>query len=340
MNTFEKAVIIHHTDCDGLCGAKICEQGIKAINPTIKDVVFIPVAYYTKLYIKDEHKKKDTVFIIVDYSLKFDELDELLQGIDPSQIIWLDHHVSVIEEYSRHPMNNYLKGLRVPHGVCGAELAYTYFFLNGYQREYGIDEFYADDKKIETTDPKSLNLFFSMIPKGLKYVGDWDVWRWVEDPDEYGRKLNAGFYMLAPSLSDDSDFWKVFYDKTMDGSDALKAILLNGEIIVKYPDRQDKGLCRRFAFPAHLDGYGDFEIVALNSAVHNSHVFKSIEDLYEIGLIYHFTGQCFVFSIYRLAKNPEKEIDVSKIASVFGGGGHHDVAGFELKNTRSLLPRD
>ena len=331
MIKLNRALILHHNDADGVIGAKICEQGIKRKYPEIQNIEF-KEQYYGGSHLNSDDIDNQTLYVIVDFSYPVVEMDFLLSRINFSHVIWIDHHVTALSTYLYYEKNSFIQGLRVPHGLCAAELAYAYFFLNATQSRYNSNEFFISGHRFHTTDRMSMDIFFDKIPLGLKYIGDWDVWRWKEDEEYNGRKIHEAFQVNAPkSFNKNEQFWKIFYNQNMNESDELKQLLMEGEIAIKYENAKASRIRKYYAFPVKVTGQ-NIEAICLNTTIRNSLVFKDCEDEYEVGIVYSYNGKNYPFSIYRLNKNPQKDINVGEIAYSFGGGGHKKAAGFVLDN--------
>ena len=96
------------------------------------------------------------------------------------------------------------------------------------------------------------------------------------------------------------------------------------------------------AFPCRLRKFENIECIAINSCARSSTIFKSVHNDYEVGLVFNYIEipeRKMEFSIYRLGKNKDKDIDVSKIAQSFGGGGHHDASGFATNGTLPFVSK-
>jgi oligoribonuclease NrnB/cAMP/cGMP phosphodiesterase (DHH superfamily) len=147
-------ICIYHNDLDGKCAAAIVkkwneDRRLKAeLGATeggkpiafATEIVFIEMDYYRQL---DWEKvvKPDEPVIIVDFSLKPDEMNKLLATT--KNVIWIDHHATAREYPYQH-----LDGLRdfQDKHMAGCELAWHYFFP------------------------------FEAMPKTVQLIGDYDKW--------------------------------------------------------------------------------------------------------------------------------------------------------------------
>ncbi len=120
----------YHNDLDGYASGAV----VKKKYPECK----LYEIDYSVQFPFDEILKDETV-IIVDFSLKSNEFEELLKITD--NIIWCDHHQTAILELSKFTV----EGIRVDTFPSAAIITWKYFFPN---------------------EP---------IPKILKYVNDWDT---------------------------------------------------------------------------------------------------------------------------------------------------------------------
>ncbi len=114
-------------------------------------------------------KKDETVFIL-DYSIKPEVMEKLLDITDG--VIWIDHHQTSIDMYK--DFKRPIKGIREV-GTAGCLLTWKWF---------------NSDKR---------------PPKGILYIHDWDTWK-----KEYGAitdHFNAGLYLYDTSPTN-IEFWR------------------------------------------------------------------------------------------------------------------------------------
>lgn len=321
-----KAVVIHHDDQDGRMGGYIMmdyykKSGLEAIG--------YEADYNNPIDLNRLHLESDDRLCIVDYSLKDDVMKSILEILDQSNVVWIDHHKSAIETYTAQaPLN----GIRYI-GLAGCELAYI--FTQGYRIKH-------DDKCVNISgttggDAEFISIGDIEIPRSVKLIGDWDVWRKTPNSREFAFALRADWPKSVLETPEGYAYWEAIYNNT---DEIVDRLLISGVAILRYVLGKGASDCKEYAFPAKLRKFTEIECIAINSVDRSSLVFESVFDQYEVGIVFNYHEEDrlhkgMTCSIYRLGKNPDKKIDVSFIAKSFGGGGHADAAGF---NTSGALP--
>ncbi len=109
-------ICIYHNDLDGRCAAAIVERRMG------KEINFIEAGYDKVFDFKKSVCPGESV-IIVDFSLKPEVMDELLEVT--SDVTWIDHHVTA----KGYPYQ-YIRGLRDfdDKSMSGCELAWMYYY--------------------------------------------------------------------------------------------------------------------------------------------------------------------------------------------------------------------
>lgn len=311
-----KALVIHHDDQDGRMGGYIMKRYYEGLGYPVDTLE----ADYNSEFSFDNLASDDKV-CIVDYSLNNEVMSRLQAVVDRSNITWIDHHKTSIESYEKQ---NNLDGIRFL-GLSGCELAYIY--SQGYRIKH-------DDKCVNINmsngDMEFTTITDIEIPRGVKLIGDWDVWRGTPGSRELAFATRANWPSCPLTTDSGIKFWADIYD---DANGAIDKLIESGEHILKYVYGKGATDCAEYAFPVHIRKFEGIEAIAINSVDRSSLIFESIKDKYEVGIVFNYTVQdttkkIMTFSIYRLGKNPDKKIDVSVIAKSYGGGGHPDASGF------------
>ena len=319
-----KVLVIHHDDQDGRMGGYIM---VKHYKDQDYEVQSFEADYNTKFDFGSMVENGDKV-CIVDYSLNNEVMEDLQRIIDFSDIIWIDHHKSAIETYKQQKG---LDGIRFM-GLSGCELAYLY--TKGYRIKH-------DDKcvNVNTTggDIEFTTITDIEIPRPVKLIGDWDVWRGTPGSREFAFALRADWPISVLETPEGYTYWGNIYNDT---EGLIDGLITRGEAILKYVFGKGETDLKEYGFPVRIRKFESIEAIAINSADRSSLVFESVKDQYEVGLVFNYTVKnkttpIMTFSIYRLDKNKDKTIDVSFIAKAFGGGGHPDASGF---STSGSLP--
>jgi len=234
---------------------------------------------------------------MVDFSIgPFKEMVKLNMIVN--SFLWIDHHKTAINHAKKFKnvldcLNGFEKVVSINFAAC--ELAWKYFY------------------KI------SANIEFHDIPIGVKLLGRYDVWDLKADE----RILPFQMGMLSYDTSVDSSIWsKIFFphdDKFIDQTVKM------GERIRSYVSGKNKWNMK-FSFPFEFEGV---KFICINNVTTGSHQFDSVWDpeKYDAMMVfYREPNKKWAIHIY----TPKTEIDLSPIASKYGGGGHSNACGFKL----------
>jgi oligoribonuclease NrnB/cAMP/cGMP phosphodiesterase (DHH superfamily) len=332
-DTLRKAVILHHNDMDGVVAARIMYDYIRT-STNIEMVETVACSYNRtaeKKILDPDYDLSRSILIILDYSLEPEDLLDMVDLLTIRNIIWIDHHISAIQKMASIADNRIglIPGLRVSAGLCAAEL--TWLFVHGATQPFTFDnKIIYHGVTYDTSKQLALDALLEKIPIGTVDVGDWDVYRHKINDRPDGIYLEKYYRKELPSPKAFNP--KVFIPfLTDDPNDpALIAALAEGKLIYEYELSQYSSKVKHNGFPAIITGFKDIEAIAINMEAHTGKVFESVPeiyDTYEVGVVYNYNGKKWVYSFYRLGKNPEKIINCAAIAMTFGGGGHIGAAG-------------
>lgn len=229
-------------------------------------------------------------------------------GCSGKLCIWIDHHKSSIEFKNNHP--EYFEGIKGVQkiGVAACELAWEYFFPD------------------------------SRTPKLVEYLSAYDVfdkdrfqgeWTKVEQI-QYGTRLEYGI-----SPSDMCNYLRLL---ELGLTDYLEDFRKNGEIVLKYTEKNLAGKLKNYGsyIPEFtVEGLGTYRVIALNTNEFTSKAFESLYDtrFYDIMMPYCICpkeGNPGKFNVRFSMYTERDDIDVSKIAEIFSGGGHAKAAGGQM----------
>jgi oligoribonuclease NrnB/cAMP/cGMP phosphodiesterase (DHH superfamily) len=151
------------------------------------------------------------------------------------------------------------------------------------------------------------------IPYAIELVSDYDCWLYKLEP-------HTTFFKIGIETKDFDaldDIWKDLYDvlhpKTFD-------IIDIGMIIKRFIDKDNDYYRNHFAYETEIEG---LKCLVVNKKT-NSWVFGNKYNNYPIVMVWVFNGEKYTYSIF--SSNPD--VDCSKIAEKYGGGGHKGAAGF------------
>jgi oligoribonuclease NrnB/cAMP/cGMP phosphodiesterase (DHH superfamily) len=280
----------------------------------------ITVIYHSKdfdgIFCREIAKKflpKDTKFIGWDYGNKVPEIDtEELYMMDISvselmdfpNLTWIDHHISAIEKYSKD-----IKGIRMD-GVAACRLAYAYF----------ANIIVPPKERFLNREVKE--------PLAVRLAGEFDCWMHKGDGDlELQFGLNSQTRLDWGLLLDDNQY--SMDDPYSESAEYVNLLIKVGKSIMFYVDKQQANYANNAAF---LIEWEELKFLALNTSASNSRAFDA-KDVKETGhdalMKFSFDGEKWCFSLYH-AKH-KTDIDLSKIAVRYGGGGHAGACGFICK---------
>lgn len=155
------------------------------------------------------------------------------------------------------------------------------------------------------------------IPIAVQFIGDYDSWRLEKTPETF--EFFEGLKSLDHSPG--NPIWdKLLDDKNFDT--AGKKILDTGKDVIKYRDEYCSQMLKAYGYETEIDG---FKALALNVYRFGMQTFGKRMDDYDVLICYIHDGDNFTVSIY------STKVDVSKIATNHGGGGHKGAAGFVCK---------
>lgn len=157
------------------------------------------------------------------------------------------------------------------------------------------------------------------IPLIVKYCDDYDMWRF----DLKGTKnFHMGFSIV--SHEPENSIWDKLLSTDFEGTkDLISDIILQGEAITRYRSQMMESLVKSYGYSSTINGYTCF---VLNQGLISSNDFESIEDQnYPILVGYIYDGSKYSYSLR------STDVNVAKIAEMYGGGGHEHAAGFSSK---------
>lgn len=302
-------IIYHSKDLDGFTSAAIC-------NRKYPDAKLIGFDYGQKLPM-DEIPMGEPV-IMVDVSLPMQDMAHLSIH-SGHQMTWIDHHISVINEFKNYQDPD-LQAITavLENGIAACEGAWKYLFPD------------------------------ESMPTAVKLLGEYDTWRnqdrekWDNEilPFQFGMRAicNSAESFPAELLMPDTnntDMEHVSVFEThwyVHRTEVINEIIRNGKSILKYQAQTNEFICKRAAFEHTFKG---LRAICLNGGGFNSDVFKSVYDPFkhDIMMPFQFNGKFWTISLY----STKPEINCSEIAKSMGGGGHKAAAGFQVNNIREIF---
>ncbi len=155
------------------------------------------------------------------------------------------------------------------------------------------------------------------VPKAVEMVGHYDVW----DFGKYGKQLDvlqAGLVLFDTSPNSNNWLSWVF-------GNGLKEVLGKGRNALQYRTELYKEVIEAVGFFAEFEGH---KAVCCNVAKTSSKLFDSVKEDFDLMMPFFYDGQQYTISIYTKKDN----INCSKLAEKYGGGGHVKASGFQTKS--------
>lgn len=225
----------------------------------------------------------------IDYSFKENTLYVFDNLINRNcDIIWIDHHTSSINLQEQHKELKLIKGIR-QDGISGAGLTYMYLH----------------------------ECSFDNIPYYVKLVSDYDCWLYKFEPDTTHFKLGIE---TVPYDALDCIWTNLESDDKTISNHTLHNAINKGKLIKQYIDQDNTYYRDHFAYESEIEGH---KCLVVNRKS-NSWIFGEKYKEYPIVMVWVFNGSKYTYSIF----SSSKDIDCSKIAEKYGGGGHKGAAGF------------
>lgn len=284
--------VFYHNDMDGRASAAIVFMSefvnqFKTLTEFYKGEDIPKCPQFYEMDYNKEFPSSNIVFnenvIIVDYTPNKEE--QKLLCSKTSNIIWIDHHKSTIDD-EENILKQYQGKRKTDKAAC--KLTWEFYFPN---------------------EP---------VPHSIELIEDYDIWKFeFEETNKF--QSGISLYDTHPT----SKIWRKLLYPICEGHEIIE----QGETILQYREQTNEKIIDRYAFYTNLDGY---KVVACNSPLSNSQLFDSLFGSnfdFDIMSVFVFDGEKYSVSLYTSKKN----IDVSKIAKMYGGGGHKGAAGFVCK---------
>lgn len=157
------------------------------------------------------------------------------------------------------------------------------------------------------------NKEFDDIPYYVKLVSDYDCWQYKYEPD-------TTYFKLGMESNDFDALDGIWEDLFNFDKHIINETLEIGKVIKTFIDQDNTYYREHFAYETEIAGH---KCLVVNKKT-NSWVFGEKYSEYPLVMVWVFDGSKFTYSIF----SSNKEIDCSKIAESYGGGGHKGAAGF------------
>lgn len=250
-----------------------------------------PYNYDMRFPIEEINKEVDKIYFLDVSTNPYSIVDDLIN--EGYDVTICDHHKSFIESGipAKCSGNSYIE-------KAGCELTWHYFFPNDPCPEFVrlLGRYDMWDKYNEDWETKILPFQYSMKNRDSDLIHNFEIWR----------KL-----------------WTDRYEERL-----VVRIMDEGSVILDYQRRMHKNFLYAYGFAAVLEDYPDLKLICMNSPGGNSMMFDNQwdEEKYDAMFVWCQKADNIVCSLYTT-----KQIDLTKIACAYGGGGHAQACGFSIK---------
>lgn len=214
-------------------------------------------------------------------------LEFMFELNESRDLTWIDHHASVITEYDEAMKKGNRKEIKGLRRIGTAALCLTW-------------EYYHPEQE---------------APEGVKLLGLNDIFD-LRDPRV--RPFEYAFQSLGVNRPTDAT-----WDSLLDGSMNIASMVEKGEAVLSWIRTRNIRLSHSMAFDSEYMGY---KCICANMPQGYSEFFDSVEGIKDYDFMCNFFMNkrgTWNLSFYTSKDN----VDVSKIAATFGGGGHVRAAG-------------
>ena len=307
MNT----IIYHSKDLDGVASGCLLTRKFRS-NVKLKKLGY----QYGEDF--DIRKLSRQEVIMADVSFDMEKMFSTAKMT--KEFTWVDHHLSAYNDFMKYCSDNDYQVVCTNIGLIQmfrlSEFNFTYYYSDVLSACEICDKLYNQHEGYS---------------EAISLLGQYDTWRnnikrmlitdsnWdkVVIPFQYGMRLYGkelcDVYEVLENIVD----WRSDFD--------IKNISEKGRTIIGYQEGQNKSNMKH-SFDIELGG---LKGIAYNGGPFNSQTFKSVWDEYRYDFMmpFSFDSRGWNCSLY----TTKDEVDILSIAKSFGGGGHKNACGFQLK---------
>ncbi len=149
------------------------------------------------------------------------------------------------------------------------------------------------------------------VPKLIAYIQDRDIWQWKL---ENSKEFSAGLQLMEMSF----ECWEQLLT-----DEAVEPIIEQGKTILAYQQIEVKRAMKKTPEMVNIGGY---LVPCINTTTLISDIGNELCQGHPFAAMYFETENKRIYSL----RSADDGIDVSAIASQFGGGGHFNAAGFSV----------
>ncbi len=210
------------------------------------------------------------------------------------KMVWIDHHKSIMDQYDEFKdafgkkFVAILSDERLGDHRAACELTWKFFSGKKY------------------------------TPIGIHLIGRYDVWDHEAHPDVLPFQYGMRMYDTFPVEKYMDTVWnKIIEDDQSFYLDTVE----KGKAVFQFVNKDYSAFRRANAFESVIDGY---RCICLNRISVNSRIFGDLIYDYDMAVIFGYKGKGKWKVSFYTARD---DIDVSKIAERYGGGGHKHAGG-------------
>lgn len=151
-------------------------------------------------------------------------------------------------------------------------------------------------------------------PHFVNLIGDYDIWTF-----EYPESMVFHTGMLLEKTGPEEAVWDILYRQTNDVGAYAGGVIERGRICINFRKMICNDYLRDSAFAM---GWRGFDCLVNGLHMFGSLSFGDAISEYSICISYTYNGDEWLIGLY------SEKVDVGRIASEYGGGGHRGAAGF------------
>jgi len=156
------------------------------------------------------------------------------------------------------------------------------------------------------------------MPYGVELTGDYDTWT-----KKHGEETDLfHFGLMAVDTKPEAPIWSELVGDN--SKESVARVVQMGKTVKVTMDKENAAYLDKWGFETELDGHS---AIACNKGLAGSQLFDSDPKDHDLMLSFAWDGKQWTVSIY----TTNSEIDASKIAEKYGGGGHKGAAGFQCE---------
>jgi len=308
-------LVIYHAKCaDGFSAAWCFYNFFKEQNdPSDFGGIDIGCDFHPGVYNEPPPDVTDRVVYLVDFSYKRDVVEKMLETAQ--KIYLIDHHKTAIDDLNG--VDNIKLTMYTDLERSGAVLAWDYLHNARFITDEGGVEFH--DYTLKPGNPA-----YQSPPKLLEHVQDRDLWKFKLGGT---REISANIFSYEYTFEN--------WDKLMNASATELLGMWNAGAAIERKHHKDikelLDVCKRYM----VIGGHDVPVASLPYTL-TSDAGHAMAESHKEGSVfaacYWDTATHRIFSL----RSTDSGLDVSKIASMYNGGGHKNAAGFRVERDHPL----